>query len=106
MSEMPKKWTWFERFTYVPKPGRGNEVVAVLQKISEQYPAPHGARILTCKFGAGARVEIEIEWQGGWDEHLKTWLGWLPQVREDNIFERLDELLESEAIREWWEPPD
>ena len=105
MSEMPKEWTCVERFTYAPKPMREDEVVAVLQEISEQYPAPHGWRILRCKFGAGSRVEMEIEWQGGWDEHQKVWMAWQAQAGGETYMTRLSELLVSESIREWLEPP-
>ena len=94
---------WLERWIWIAKPGRMDELLAHLREGREQLPAPHGHRILTCKFGALNRVEVETEWES-WDEYSRTWEEWAAKPEFGAYMGKFAELIESDETHEWWEP--
>ena len=94
---------FIERMTWNPKPGKELEVRAVLKEFRDQFPGPHGHRILRCAFGTWSAVAEEVDWES-WDEHVRVWEGWMAKPEFVALAERFWELVEPAATREIWDP--
>ena len=92
---------WLERTTLNPKPGRRDDLLALLREAREQFPGPHGGRILRCGFGPVGAVAREIQWES-WDEHIRVWKRWLAKPEFSAFAKRLSKLIEAGGTREVW----